>query len=238
MEDLAPAAQGDQLQGCTPDVAHAAVVALVGLHAPGWCDETLREKAWLFEANASSQDDLRDMYRAQLPGFLDRYGARLAQDEQGIIARVAEADEAPLFAEFPEVFSLIHVDYRLDNLLIAPIDSGYQITVVDWQSITLGAPLNDVAYFMGAGLLPERRMACEQDVVRAYHRGLLDAGITGFDWDACWHAYRRGVFAGFGVTVVASMLVQQTERGDQMFTAMAQRHARHALDLGCGEFLI
>jgi hypothetical protein len=27
------------------------------------------------------------------------------------------------------------------------------------------------------------------------------------------------------------MLVEQTERGDDMFMAMAHRHARHALDL-------
>ena len=29
------------------------------------------------------------------------------------------------------------------------------IAVVDWQSITLGSPLSDVAYFLGAGLLPQ-----------------------------------------------------------------------------------
>jgi len=40
------------------------------------------------------------------------------------------------------------------------------------------------------------------------------------------------------VTVIASMLVQETERGNQMFTVMAQRHSRHALDLGAAEFLI
>jgi hypothetical protein len=39
------------------------------------------------------------------------------------------------------------------------------------------------------------------------------------------------------VTVIASMIVQQTERGDEMFIAMATRHARHALDVGADEFL-
>ena len=33
-----------------------------------------------------------------------------------------------------------------------------------------------------------------------------------------------GVFA-------ASMLVERTDRGDQMFLTMADRHSRHALDL-------
>ena len=77
----------------------------------------------------------------------------------------------------------------------------------------------------------------ERDIVEDYHRKLCEAGVAGYAWERCWTDYRRGVFAGFAVTVVASMLVEQTERGDEMFTAMARRHARHALDLGADEFL-
>ena len=46
-----------------------------------------------------------------------------------------------------------------------------------------------------------------------------------------------GAFAGFVVTVVASMIVERTARGDEMFVAMARRHARHALDLGAADLL-
>ena len=41
MEDLAPAVPGDQIAGCTPPQARAAVVNLAGLHGPRWCDATL-----------------------------------------------------------------------------------------------------------------------------------------------------------------------------------------------------
>ena len=138
MEDLAPAEQGDQLLGCSPQVARAAVQELVGLHGPGWCDEQLTSKDWLKAAEVVDVNAMREMYRAQLPGFLERYGANLKADEQAIIARVGEVEHAPLFDPLPETFSLVHVDYRLDNLLI--LDQGDQIdvTVVDWQSITLG----------------------------------------------------------------------------------------------------
>ena len=61
--------------------------------------------------------------------------------------------------------------------------------------------------------------------------------VPGYAWERCWEDYRRGTFSGFAVTVIASMMVQQTERGDEMFVAMARRHARHALDLGAAEFL-
>ena len=39
------------------------------------------------------------------------------------------------------------------------------------------------------------------------------------------------------MAICASMLVVQTERGDEMFLTMARRHATHVLDLGALEFL-
>ena len=76
--------------------------------------------------------------------------------------------------------------------------------------------------------------------MRAYHDALRDRGVRDYDFDQCWTDYRRGAFAGFAVTVIASVIVVETERGNEMFTAMARRHARHArhaIDLGSAEFL-
>ena len=237
LEDLAPARQGDQLTGCTADVARAAVLELVGLHAPSWNTPAFRGVEWIGEPDEAGRENMRQLYGSLLPGFLARYGARLAPDQIEIIAAVAEAPAGPLFSGLGDPYALVHVDYRLDNLLIDQRRSPPGIAVVDWQSITLGSPLNDVAYFLGAGMQPEARREAERDIVRAYYERLLERGIDDYRWASCWQDYRRGAFAGFGVTVIASMLVQQTARGDEMFTAMAQRHSRHALDVGAGEFL-
>jgi hypothetical protein len=236
LEDLAPGEQGDQLGGCSAEIAQAAVLELVGLHAPSWCDASLRGQLWLGEPSEPMIQLGRALYQAQLPGFLQRYGPHLEADEAAIIERVASSTAAP-FELLPDAWSLVHVDYRLDNLLIDESSSPPRITAVDWQSITLGNPLADVAYFMGAGLLPELRREAEPAIVRAYHEALAKAGVDGYDWDQCWSDYRKGTFAGFAVTVIASMMVQQTERGDEMFVAMARRHSRHAIDLGAEEFL-
>ena len=45
------------------------------------------------------------------------------------------------------------------------------------------------------------------------------------------------MFAGFAVTVVAAVVVEQTERGDEMFATMARRYGQMALDLSADEFL-
>lgn len=238
LEDMAPAQPGDQIRGCDVDVARAAVLELVGLQAPSWCRSDLARYDWLAGGEpGESEASTRGLYAQLLPPFLDRYGPKLAEDERRILAAVADAPGCPLFAPVDEPFCLEHVDYRLDNMLIDTSGATPRVTVVDWQSVRIGKPLNDVAYFLGAGLLPEVRRDAERDIVAAYHRGLVEAGVPAFDWQDCWEAYRRGSFAGFGVTVIASMIVQQTERGDEMFTAMARRHARHALDLGAEEFL-
>ncbi|MCP4038848.1 MAG: phosphotransferase [bacterium] len=236
LEDLSPAEQGDQLAGCSPEIARAAVLELVGLHAPSWCDASLRGIDWLGEPDPIVSQIVKAIYKANLPGFMDRYGKSLEADQREIIERVATAEPGP-FGLLPDPFSLVHIDYRLDNLLIDASEPPPRITTVDWQSITLGSPLADVAYFLGAGLLPESRREIERDLVREYYDALGNAGISGYAWEDCWNDYRKGTFAGFSVTVVASMMVVQTERGDEMFTAMAKRHSQHALDLGADEFL-
>lgn len=237
LENMAPAVQGDQLGGCDAETAALAVNELVGLQAPAWCDESYKKYDWLYEAEENPTLNIVDLYQQILPGFVDRYGKSLTADQIGIISAVGESTSCPVFAPIGDLFCLEHVDYRLDNMLINYDVKPNNITVVDWQSIKIGRPLNDVAYFLGAGLLPGLRREVESDIVKGYHQRLLAAGIENFDWQQCWEEYRRSTFAGFAVTVIASMIVEQTKRGDEMFLTMASRHSQHALDLGASEFL-
>lgn len=236
LEDLAPAVQGDQLAGTHATVAQAALAQLVGLHAPSWNNAPLLAYEWLGGAPDAGEDAVGALYRAQLPGFMERFGAQLAAPERDLIATYGDSIGRLLRPEGAPN-ALVHVDYRLDNLMLNEELQPPSVTTVDWQSITVGSPLNDVAYFIGAGLKKVDRRACEEDLVRGYYQALLEQGIADYSWDACWRDYRLGTFAGFGVTVIASMLVQQTVRGDEMFQTMARRHSRHALDLDAGALL-
>jgi aminoglycoside/choline kinase family phosphotransferase len=227
LEDLSPLRPGDQLAGCSPDAARIAVDELVKLHAPRWADPTLAGLEWLHRDRAASRRFLRELLPEVWRGFRERYAGDLDAD-------VHEAGEA-LFGDLErylaadtEPWTVVHGDYRLDNLMFG--DSP-EVAVLDWQTCTHGPGLNDVAYFIGAGLRAEDRRAVERDLVAGYHAGLLAAGVDGYDWDRCWRDYRRGTWSGLVMAVAASMLVERTARGDAMFLTMAGRHARHALDL-------
>ncbi|MCW2665375.1 MAG: aminoglycoside phosphotransferase family protein [Frankiales bacterium] len=232
LEDLAPAVQGDQLRGCSVDVAETAVAELVRLHAPRWGDPTLADLEWLHGDVEASRALMAQVMPLLWAGFQERYAADLephvkqAGDE--VFSRMDDWHAADL------VRTVTHGDYRLDNLLIDP---GGRITVLDWQTCVDGVGPTDVAYFLGAGLAQQERRACEETLVRDYHAGLAENGVTTYAWQQCWRDYRRGTWAGLLMAVGASMSVKRTDRGDQMFLTMAGRHARHALDLDAAETL-
>ena len=125
--------------------------------------------------------------------------------------------------------TVTHGDLRLDNLLIG--EGADDLWVVDWQTTVLGNGVSDAAYFVGGNLLADDRRAHEESLVRGYFDALLERGVRGLDWDECWRLYRHGAWHGVYLTVAASMLVEQTERGDRMFTTDLERHVRHAIDL-------
>ena len=52
---------------------------------------------------------------------------------------------------------LVHGDYRLDNMLFGQPGADRALTVVDWQTVTWGPAMTDVAYFLGCALPSELR---------------------------------------------------------------------------------
>ncbi len=229
LEDLAPARQGDQLAGCTIEQATLVVDEMVKLHAPLWDSPTLAELRWLGQGA-----DGRAFIAAALPAFWEGFVARYADRLEPTVLDVGQALLASIgvYAELDTgPVTVVHGDFRLDNLLFGGPEGGPPVAVVDWQTCARGPALADLAYFIGSGLLPEVRRSAEHDLVQRYHDLLLTAGVSGYEWARCWDDYRLGTFSGLIMAVTASMLVERTERGDAMFMVMAERHSQHALDL-------
>ena len=126
---------------------------------------------------------------------------------------------------------LVHGDYRLDNLLFGTRGAERPLTVVDWQTVGWGGAMADAAYFLGGSLEVELRRELERELFEQYHDALRACGAPAFSLESCFREYRRHAFGGVLMVLVASMIVERTERGDDMFMAMLARHAQQALDL-------
>jgi Phosphotransferase enzyme family len=229
LEDLAPARQGDQVAGCGPDRARDAVVNLAGLHGPRWCDPTLMDVSTFVPPAPGDGDVLAGILATATETFCDRYRDRLARADRDVLEAVPGIIAAWSGAR-PERFAPVHGDYRLDNLLFP--DEGGGVAVVDWQTVSLGLPARDVAYFLGTCLPVEDRRAHEEALVAAYHAALVDHGVAGYELDDCRDDYRFGLLQGPLIAVLGAAFSQRTDRGDDMFMAMTARSCAAIRDHG------
>jgi hypothetical protein len=222
LDDVAPARQGDQIKGCTVEEARAAMLALARLHAPVLGDLALGSAPWLNQPNPLNQALRTGLFA----GFIERYGERIKPAHVAVCERLIPSSDGWSNDRRPPL-GLVHGDYRLDNLLFG----AGTCTVVDWQTVSWGPAMADASYFLGNGLLVDDRRAHEEELVRTYHEALLQNGVSAFSWDTCWEEYRRQVFGNLVMAICASMIVQRTDRGDDMFMASVERSAQQAIDL-------
>src|SRR3954471_9834121 len=232
LEDVAPARQGDQIEGCSVDDACGAMEALARLHAPVFGDPGLGATPWLNQESPVNQALLAQL----LAGFFERYEGRIADEHKALCERFVASSDGWTADRRPPL-GLVHGDYRLDNMLFGRDGAPRPLTVVDWQTVGWGPPLLDASYFLGGGLSVEDRRAHEEELVRVYHDALRAQGIDGFSWEECWTDYRRQAFHNVLMAIAAAMLVERTERGDDMFMATLARGAQQALDLDSVDLL-
>jgi Phosphotransferase enzyme family len=231
LEDLAPAQPGDQIAGCSVDQAATVMPELAALHGPRWNDPALLDLAWLDRPNPLSALGVAQLTAAVFGGFVERY-QQLVEPQVMELAERFTALVEPYLTERSAPWTVVHGDFRLDNLLFgAP-----RVAVLDWQTVKLGPALSDVAYFIGSALQPAERRAVEADLVRSYHQALLSAGGS-ISWNECWHGYRLFGYDGLLMGIIASMLVGRTDRGDEMFMAMVNRHGQQLIDLDAEQLL-
>lgn len=223
--DAAPAVAGDEIRGATPRQARLAVGELGRLHRMLLDNPALARAEWLDRGTLLNQEVLSYLYTE----FLNRYGDVVAPQHRSVCDALVAAFDDYLAAVNRAPRGLIHGDYRLDNMLFGETTPGHSLTVVDWQGVMAGPALTDLAYFVGGALTPEQRGIQYDELLRTYHTALgPNPGIGVADVRA---AVRQQSFMGV-MSIAASVVVERTERGDQLFMTTLARHCSHVIDTG------
>ena len=231
LADQAPALQGDQHAGCGEHEARLAVTALAGLHRPSWCDPIWLEFPGIAftRPDEASAKGLGEVARMSAEITLDKLGERMSATDCDTFA-TAMGLVAPWLLAERDPFALLHGDYRLDNMLFDR--AARSITVVDWQTLGVGLPARDLAYFTATSLNPELRAGIEADLVAEYHRTLTGYGLTDYDRETCWGDYRLGMLQTLLISALGFAFATATDRGDDMVLTMLSRGCQAIRDLG------
>ncbi|KHO24347.1 phosphotransferase [Mycolicibacterium setense] len=224
--DAVPAVVGDEIRGATTRQATVALTELGHMHGSTAGAEALNRAEWLNRDAPVNQALISGLYAA----FVERYAELITPEQRQVCERLVESFDTYLADEGapqrPQ--GLVHGDYRLDNMLFGDEGAERALTVVDWQTVTKGPAFTDVAYFIGCALPVEQRRAHYDELLAAYHQALgPDTALT---LGQIREGVRRQSFFGVMMAIISSMLVERTDRGDQMFMTMLDRHCSHVLD--------
>lgn len=229
LDDLAPAEPGAQLPGVTVHEAHVAVHEMAGLHGPRWADASLLEMPALRPPSAEGAAFHAQIFAGAVPQFVAQFGEWMSEDDIATLDDLSTWMGDWLLSRVTGL-TLIHGDFRPDNLMIAP--SGSPITTLDWQTIGLGFAGRDLGYFLGLGLETELRRAHERELVATYHEALTAHGVE-ISLEQCFDDYRLGTPQGPLVTVLGAVYATATpsDTSNAMFSSMITRSCAAIRDL-------
>ena len=180
LEDVSGGRQGDVLLGCSIDDAANVIQELAPFHARWWGIRAPRND---FPGSGGDLRVRQELYEQQAESFLARYGNRLPTAVlaviRGLRSRLASVTEA-LYGG-PE--TLIHGDLHLDNVIFGPRGHERSVTVLDWQTVSVGPPASDLAYFVSDSLAVEDRRASETALLERYVTLLAAHGARNYTVD-------------------------------------------------------
>lgn len=234
LEDLGATGRlGDQLGGCSEDDALLAVRELAGMHAAWWLSPRLESFDWMHLGVDLVRAAMTFAYPNTWPVAIDLFGKHMSPEVRAVVEGLA-----PRLMKLMDVIAadvpitVIHGDFRLDNMFFRQNGASHRLAVVDWQSPNRGWGAYDLAYFMGGNMPSDRRRACEREMIATYHQLLVDAGIRGYDADQLWLDYRRSMMVYLGIfTVSGATLDLSNERAVELMAAIFQRLSDAIMDL-------
>jgi hypothetical protein len=238
MEDLGHLVMGDQVEGVSVAMARDAVLTMADLHAGWWGKVQTPQMDWVPSVVHARIEGLAQMWPTLWMGFNAKFADSLPTGgaEAGELISTHYWRVMNKIAEWP--WTLLHQDYRVDNLFFDADNRDEPVVVIDWQGIGRGPGIYDLCYFLGGSLTIDDRRANERELVETYHARLVERGITDYPLETLWHDYRFGHLTSCSTAVlVGATFDLANERGMALVDTLASRHFQAVVDLASTELL-
>ena len=232
MEDLSEFAEpGDQIAGCRPSDAHAAIAEFAALHAGFWNDPAIADLEWLFSSRPVSAAASAQIFEAGARICAERFKGRLPAEVfaavESFAPRVGDWASTPARRN-----TLIHREARVDNIVFDRRDPSHiRAYVIDWQFTSRGDPQFDVAYFASGSMAPEERRACELSLI-ASHAARITEVDPSYGVEEATESYRFYLPSGLVTTLQAVLVLPPGKHEDLLLMTLLTRNVAALKDWG------
>ncbi|MEX2227040.1 MAG: phosphotransferase [Dehalococcoidia bacterium] len=237
IEDMAPAVVGDEAPGCAAEQAELAISSLAKFQAAWWNSPKLDKLDWMPAVNGPVQQVAAGAYQQAWGTFCQFAGDKLSPALVKLGEQLQHHVLDVLDALAPAPLTIIHGDFRGDNVFYGDGVSTPAFRAIDWQISCKGRGVFDVAYFLSTSVTPEVRKAHEERLVRLWHDIISDQNDTkDYTYDDAFYDYRLSALFMHVYTVVAiGSLDSANERGLFLFNEWLRRRATAIEELSCDE---
>jgi aminoglycoside/choline kinase family phosphotransferase len=225
LEDLCDYELADQVAGMTVDQARRAVAEIAPFHSQWWETESLDALEWMPTSDHPITMQSATVMRDSWDTFVSKWEHVVPPGGLEVGAAVRDAFESMLVELARPPRTIVHTDFRLDNLFFGPDE----VAVIDWQLTTRGGGAYDIAYLLAQSMSADLRRAHGLDVLRHWYDAL---SVDGYSWQQAQDDYAAGILICLVIPVSAGADIDLgNERGEALVRALAERAFGAALDV-------
>ena len=223
LEDLAPARLGDQVTETSEKDIQGALTSLARIHAECWNDPKVKGLPWIHPVDSAPRMNTYLLGRGRRH-FEATFDRDLPKDS-AVLLDWLEGNQAEIQARLSRPpCTLIHGDYRLDNLFFDDSTGDGLAIVSDWQVPSWGRGVCDLAYFLSGTLDAGLSMEDAYPYVDAYHAQIESFRGGEYTQQECRNDYRLALFLVLGRVVSSFGEIEiKNERAASLFHVWVER---------------
>ena len=231
MEDMADYRVGDQVVGADLHESALMTDALARVHASFW--NRVDEIDWVPRiAGSYHANNMQALVGAGWQNMARTFAGHL---DASIAARgdafAAALPALQAIVDTPPV-TLLHGDFRMENVFFGTRPDHHPTVIIDWQGPLRGRGVVDVGLMLGQSTQHAVRVAHERDLVRRYAERLAEHGVRDYGADRAWQHYLQAQLYNWAyVAVVSGTLDAGNAHGFAWMSQMVARQSAMTLEL-------
>jgi aminoglycoside phosphotransferase (APT) family kinase protein len=227
----------DQLAGMSAQQARFSLERLAAAQMQWWDAADLGELTWLPLFSDAIVKQMVRVYRDRWPDFVDLHAGYLPPGARRLGECIGVQLERLLDELSRPPVTVVHGDFRAENLLFG--SAGYldAVAVIDWQICGRGRGAFDMAYLLCQSMTVADRRDHEIDIITGWHNALVLGGLRGYSFVDVLGDYRRAALLCIAWAVVGAALERPAGRARLLERAKAVRSFTAAIDLQAGALI-